>query len=173
MAPKILLLAVLATIITLATAEPIPRLFNNSINPIDQGTSHVKRAIPLDNACLHGDIWLGRFCNGDIGLWAWTDMCQRPRRDAPVYKQERMCHDKAECFEYNDHDGDSQIGCTPTISAATSDVVIDSAPRAQIGMRKFESKGNKENSATERQIIISIQVQEDIPDASVSAHILC
>lgn len=153
-----LILAVIP-FVSLSFANPI--LFNSF------STSLVSRARPPDQLCDHPEEWDGRYCDEAQNAGAWFDRCV-PDGEA-LYMREGQCPEGEQCFEHYDgtadNPGDEVINCANVPTTPDNKDVVST--KLQRGKRKFEA-----DNTPNLERIVSVKLAEDIPEASVSAHVM-
>jgi hypothetical protein len=150
---------VVIVFLSLSLANPISFNISNS--------SLLKRAAPPDQGCHPGDVWEGRYCNGNVGPGAYRDQCAvHGDQGAQVYYIDYQCTGDEQCFEWTDADGDRQTDSISVPRTPDRDDVVTT--KMQYGKRKFNT-----DQTPNLERLVSVKLQEDIgPSSSVSAHIM-
>ena len=144
----------------------IPFLSLSFANPIlfdISSTSLVSRATPADQLCQHANEWDGRFCDEGIGIGVWWDRCVA--QDGVINHPEGQCPEGEHCFEYRDRDGSYVIDCVNVPTTPDRNDVVTT--KLQLGKRKFNA-----DNGPNLERIVTVELQQDIPSASVSAHVM-
>jgi hypothetical protein len=150
-----LIIAVIA-FLSLSLANPI-------LSKIYSSSLLISRAVPEDSLCDEAEEWDGRYCNEGEGVEVWFDVCD-PVDDLVYYPQDE-CGPGEHCFEYRDADGHDQIDCVVVPTTPDQKDVIST--KTQLGKRKFDALSDSEDER-----IVSVQLQQAIPGASVSGHVM-
>ena len=144
----------------------IPFLSLSFANPIlfdISSTSLVSRAAPADQRCEHANEWNGRYCEERVGIGAWCDRCTT--ENGAVYHPGGQCPEGEHCFERRDRDGDYVIDCTEIPATPDRDDVVTT--KLQLGKRGFNA-----DNGPNLERIVTVELKQDIPSASVSAHVM-
>ena len=138
------------------------------VNPIPSKTSSssllTSRAVPEDQLCGEDGQWDGRFCDLANGVFAWIDRCL-DQEGHPFFPKGASCGAGEHCFERVDIDGHDIIDCV--LAPRTPDGKDVVSTKTQLGKRKFNKLYTPK---LER--IVSVELQQDIPSASVSGHVI-
>ena len=144
----------------------IPFLSLSFANPILLNvfsTSLVSRAIPADQHCDNANEWKGRYCEEGAGIGAWYDRCVSV--NGAVYHPGGQCPQGEHCFEHVDRDGSRIIDCVNVPTTPDRDDVVTT--KLQLGKRGFNA-----DNGPNLERIVTVELKQDIPSASVSAHVM-